>query len=150
MKYNNLRKWLICWMYLLSFGHFAAGILLAWFANTQVFDHYHNSILGQINDFSATALQLQKWWVSLFGATLQNIAIFMGILTYVASKQRSGFVWGGMIIGLVVWAPQDMLISLQINLWLHVWVDLLALALMLPPLLILWWLDRTVDCRALH
>lgn len=142
MNLDLLRVWLIRWLYLLTFGHFAGGVLLAWFSHLSFFDHYHQSILSQIGDFSVTAHQLQVWWLSLFGATLQNVAIFMGVLTYVASKQRSVFVWAWMIVGLIVWAPQDMLVSLRIDLWLHVWVDSIVLLLMLPPLIILWWLDR--------
>jgi hypothetical protein len=129
-------------MYLITFGHFACGILLAWFSNLSLFDNYHQSILNQIGDFSANAHSLQVWWLSLFGATLQNLAIFMGILIYVGNKQRRAFVWGWMIFGLLLWAPQDILISLQINLWLHVWVDSIVILLMLLPLIILWWIDR--------
>jgi hypothetical protein len=142
MNLKILRPWLIYWLYLITFGHFAGGVLLAWFSHFSFFDQYHQSILNQIGDFSATAHQLQVWWLSLFGATLQNLAIFMGVLTYVASKQRSAFVWGWMIAGLILWAPQDILISLRIDLWLHVWVDSFVLLLMLPPLIILWWVDR--------
>jgi hypothetical protein len=142
MKSHALRPWLIGWIYLLTIGHFASGILLAWFSHLSVFDHYHQSILNQFGDFSAATHALQVWWLSLFGATLQNLAIFMGVLTYVGSKQRSALVWGWMIIGLILWAPQDMLISLRVNLWLHVWVDSIVLLLMLPPLIILWWSDR--------
>lgn len=142
MHTKTLRAWLICWIYLLTFGHLAGGVLLAWFSHIAVFDHYHQSILAQIGDFSAAAHELQVWWLSLFGATLQNLAIFMGVLTYVASKQRNAFIWAWMIVGLILWAPQDMLISLRIDLWLHVWVDSIVLLLMLPPLIILWWVDR--------
>ena len=39
-----------------------------------------------INDHS------KLWWTSLFGATIQNLAIFIGILTYVGSKQRNAYV----------------------------------------------------------
>ncbi len=141
----DARKWLILWIYLLVFGHFVAGVFLAWFGKLNVFAAYHHTILGQLNDASAGALQLQYWWVSLFGATLQSLAIFMAVLTYVASKRRIAGVWVGMMFGLIVWAPQDMLISLQINLWLHVWIDALALVLLVPPLLILYRIDRRLS-----
>ncbi len=137
-----MRLWLIRWLYLITFGHFAAGVLLAWFSNLSFFDSYHQSILARVGDLSIHAHELQIWWLSLFGATLQNLAIFMGVLTYVAGKQRSAFIWVWMIVGLILWAPQDMLISLQIDLWLHVWVDSIAILVMVPPLVILWWLDR--------
>jgi hypothetical protein len=130
-------------MYFITFGHFISGVLLAWFSHFSFFEHYHQSILSQIGDISVAAHQLQVWWLSLFGATLQNLAIFMGILTYVGNKHRSASVWLWMMAGLVIWAPQDMLISLRIDLWLHVWIDLLALVMMLPPLIALWIIDRT-------
>jgi hypothetical protein len=118
------------------------GILVAWFANLSLFDGYHQSILTQFGGFSANAKTLQVWWINLFGATVQNLAIFMGVLTYIGNKQRSTFVWSWMIAGLIVWAPQDMLISLQVNLWLHVWIDSVALLVMILPLVILCLLDR--------
>lgn len=142
MNKKTVRLWLIYWMYLISFGHLAAGIFLAWFANLHFFEAYHHSILERFGNLSTQAYQLQVWWLSLFGATVQNLAIFMGVLTYVASKQRSSFVWLWMMIGLILWASQDMLISLRIDLWLHVWVDSCVLLMMLPPLFMLWWIDR--------
>lgn len=142
MHVETVRPWLIRWLYLITVGHLAVGVLLAWFSNLSLFDHYHQSILERFGDLSVHAYAMQVWWISLFGATVQSLAIFMGVLTYVASKQRSAFMWAWMIIGLVLWAPQDMLISLQVDLWLHVWVDSIALAVMLPPLAVLWWLDR--------
>lgn len=141
MKLQTLRPLLIRWIYIITFGHFAAGILLTWFSSFNFFDHYHESILTRFGELSTHAHALQVWWLSLFGATLQNLAIFMGVLTYLGSKYRNAVIWAWMIVGLLLWAPQDMLISLQIDLWLHVWVDLIALAVMLPPLTILWWLD---------
>lgn len=142
---NSLRPWIIYWMYLITVGHFACGILLAWFSNLSVFDNYHHAILMRFGELSNNARALQVWWISLFGATIQNLAIFMGILTYIGNKQRAAFIWVWMIIGLIVWAPQDMLISLQANLWLHVWIDLTALFVMIPSLAILWWIDRNAD-----
>ncbi len=142
MNLQTLRPWLIRWLYLITFGHFVGGVLLAWFSSFYFLDDYHASILTRFGDLTVHAHALQVWWLSLFGATLQNLAIFMGVLTYLGNKYRNAVVWAWMIVGLMLWAPQDMLISLQIDLWLHVWVDLIALALMLPPLVILWLLDR--------
>ncbi|UUZ53114.1 hypothetical protein LP419_29710 [Massilia sp. H-1] len=42
----------------------------------------------------------------------------------------------------MLWAPQDMLISLQANCWAHVWIDSFAVAAMLPPLIYLFIIDR--------
>jgi hypothetical protein len=141
-NHQSLRCWLISWMYLITLGHFVAGVLLAWFSSADIFDHYHQTILVQFGIAQNSAQDLQEWWLSLFGATLQNLAIFMGALTYLGNKFRHASVWIWMIVGLIVWAPQDILISLRIDLWLHVWIDIVALFLMLPPLIALWRIDR--------
>jgi hypothetical protein len=141
IKLNLFRPWLVRWIYAIAFAHFAAGIWLAWFSDSIFFDDYHQAILNQVKDLSAGAHILQVWWLSLFGATLQNLAVFMAALTFVGNKFRCSAVWVWMMLGLILWAPQDILISLQLNLWLHMWVDLAVLIVMLPPLGILWWLD---------
>jgi len=142
LKFEINRHWLIRWMYLVTFGHLASGVLLAWFSNTDMFEQYHQTILVQAGNTAPAALVLQQWWLSLFGATLQNLAILMLILIYVGNKYRDALVWLWIIIGLIIWAPQDIIISLQINLWLHVWVDVIALILFIPTLIFLWITDR--------
>jgi hypothetical protein len=139
-----LRRWLILWLYGLALSHFVGGILFAWCAHFAWFNDYHYAILSRFwhADIPLSAQALNLWWINLFGATLQNLAIFMGALTYLGNHYRSAFVWGWMIIGLITWAPQDILISLQVDMWLHVWVDSIMLMLMLPPLIILWCFDR--------
>ncbi len=141
-----LRNRLVVWLYLITFGHFSAGILLTWFSHLAIFDSYHLTILTQVGDTSAGARQLNNWWLSLFGATLQNLAVLMGILIFVASKYGKAYIWLWMIIGLLVWAPQDMLISMQLNLRLHLWVDAFALLLLVPPLVTLYWIDSKASC----
>ena len=48
---------------------------------------------------------------------------------------------------LVVWAPQDMLISARAHCWMNLWIDLVALAVMLPPLLWLCKLDWVIKSK---
>lgn len=139
---NSMRRWLIYWMYFIAVGHFVGGVLFAWFANLDALGSYHDSVVGRFGDLSIQLHQLHVWWLSLFGATLQNLAIFMGIVIYVGNKARDAAVWRWVVIGLVIWVSQDIIISLQVNLWVHVWVDSIALLVMLPPLLCLWWIDK--------
>jgi len=47
-----------------------------------------------------------------------------------------------MIAGILVWAPQDILISRQAGVESHLRLDSIALLLILPPLISLWILDR--------
>ena len=54
--------------------------------------------------------------------------------------------WGWLIAGIVIWAPQDMLLSAQAQVWSHLWFDGLALFALLPPL---FWLYRHDRCKPL-
>jgi len=51
--------------------------------------------------------------------------------------------WGGLVLVILWWVPQDIFISLQRDAWLHVWVDMLAAIILVVPLVWLWKLDRT-------
>ncbi|MDR6397792.1 cell division protein [Herbaspirillum seropedicae] len=135
------RKWLVRWMYAAVAVHLLVGILLPLVAGAAPLASYHHGIeryfWGDAVPASARAQQI--WWLSLFGPTVQAASIWMGVLLMIADKQRNAAAWMGLIAGLVVWGPQDMLISLQAHCSSHVWLDAAALLGMLPPL---FWLFR--------
>lgn len=141
---ERIRPWVIRWMYGVVIGHLLAGILLPWIGNLSMFDAYHRSVESGFwnHGAPAEARTQQVWWISLFGPTVQGLALWMGALTRIGDRQRSTFVWTWLIIGVMVWAPQDMMISLRADAWIHVWVDCFALFTMLPPLIWLWSYDR--------
>lgn len=142
-----LHKWrsgLVYWLYAIAFTHWVVGVLLTWFMRLSIFADYNHQVLSKFwpSTTPAGALELQVWWISLFGATLQNFSLFMLLLIYLGHRLRLSLIWGWMIIGIVLWAPQDMWISAQRELWVHLWVDSAALLIMLPPLFLLWRFDR--------
>lgn len=94
----------------------------------------HFSTSANINSDHA----LQIWWVSLFGATIQTVGWWMLALVYLGARHRLAFAWGSLALGLIIWAPQDMWISAQADMWINVWIDALALITLLPPLFWLW------------
>ncbi len=138
-----VRSWLIGWLYLIAIGHFVVAFGVTWCADSTWFSNYQQSILIKF-DFSqhAGALELQLWWISLFGATLQAFSLFMLALMYLANRYRSALVWLILAGVVLLWAPQDIVISLQKNVWTHVWIDLAAAIVLVPPLFALAWLDR--------
>ncbi|MEW6020842.1 MAG: cell division protein [Pseudomonadota bacterium] len=144
MTHTTLRGWLIRWLYLVSIMHVLVGALLPWMATAPVFDAYHGGIEAAFWPGGAPpqARELQTWWIALFGPTVQLMALWMIALIHLANRLRQPQVWLWLMIGLLLWAPQDILVSLRAACWPHVWVDVAALVVMLPPLSWLWRHDR--------
>ena len=144
MNHDTLRRNLVCWMVTAVVGHFVVGVLLPWCSGMAALEGYHLDVESYFwqGAAPAAARAQQLWWISLFGPTVQCMALWMGALVYMGYRYRSPFAWGALVAGVVLWAPQDIYISLQAKVWPHVWADSVAVATLLPPLLILWWIER--------
>lgn len=144
MNHDTLRTWAVRLTYFSIALHLVAGALLPLVVNAPLFDDYHRGI--ETFFYGAEVPEQvrahQSWWISLFGPTVQAAALWMGALAYIGDRQRSAFAWGALIAGVVLWAPQDIAISLQANCWNNVWLDCVAVAAMLPPLCYLFYVDR--------
>lgn len=141
-----LRTWAVRLTWASIAAHLLAGVLLPLIVNAPLLEGYHHGIetaFWGADVAPAAARAQQSWWIALFGPTIQAAAVWMAALCWMGDRQRSAFAWGALMAGLVLWAPQDMLISLRANCWSHVWLDCGALALMLPPLALLVVIDRT-------
>lgn len=140
----SLRRYLVGWLYVVAIVHLLGGVMLTWWGDSAVFEAYHRSIELAFSKHDAPAAlhPLQVWWFALFGATVQSYALYMAALVYLGDRFRSSAAWAGLIVGLVWWAPQDMLISLQAGIWSHLWVDSIALVCLLVPLVWLFRHDR--------
>lgn len=143
MQIAMARKWTIGWLYGVAAAHLAIGVLLSWGSDLPLFASYHRLIEGAFwpNQVPDGAHLFQLWWLSLFGPSIQTLGIWLAALIYLGSRYRSNIVWCCLLLGFAVWAPQDIFISLRADAWVHVWVDLLALLSVVPPLLWLWWCD---------
>jgi hypothetical protein len=135
---------LIYWMYAISLGHILVGLILAFCIHLPLFEDYHRMIESGFwpSTAPASARAQQVWWISLFGATIQNVGIWMAALIRLGELHRSRFAWLSLLLGIFIWAPQDIGISYAKGALIHIWVDLLALAIMIPPLLILAYKDK--------
>lgn len=144
MENKGLRTWMVRWLYAVAAGHVLVGALLPWFAAAPLFGAYHGGIENAFWPAGAPleARGLQTWWIALFGPTVQLMALFMSALIHLADRLRQPQVWLWLAAGLLVWAPQDILVSLRAQVWPHVWIDLFALVVLVPPLLWLWRRDR--------
>lgn len=136
------RKQLVWWIYAVIAAHLVVGILLPLVSDTVIFAAYNDGITRSF--FGAAASQaarpMQAWWLSLFGPTVQAASIWMLALAVMGDQQRNAFAWAMLILGLVIWAPQDMFISVRAHCWANVAIDVIAVVVMLPPLV---WLCKT-------
>lgn len=147
MKTSRLRIWLVRWMYMVVAAHLLVGILLPLVAGAAALSSYHHGIETHFwGDAVPSAARLQQvWWISLFGPTVQAASIWMLVLLWIADKQRNAAAWLGLTAGIVVWAPQDIYLSLQAHCISNVWIDGIAVLSMLPPLF--WLLHHDLKGR---
>ncbi|MYM69082.1 cell division protein [Pseudoduganella sp. FT55W] len=140
------RSLLVRWIYGVAVVHLVVGVLLPLCAEMAITEAYRRSIEGFFfgGEAPLAGRALHSWWISLFGPTVQAAAIWMAGLAVIGDQQRNAFAWLMLILGLIVWAPQDMLISARAHCWINLWIDLAAVAVMLPPLLWLCKLDWAI------
>jgi hypothetical protein len=135
---------MVSWLYAAAVVHLIVSIVLTWGGHSGLLDGY----LQRINEsFWADSIppavnDQQIWWLSLFGATMQSYALYMLALVHLGNKLRSAAAWGWLIVGVLVWAPQDIRISMQAYVWPHIWMDGFALLVLLPPMIWLFIHDR--------
>ena len=142
-----MRRAAVWWLYACVAWHLLVGLLLASMADAPLLDNYHRGIESAFwhGAAPAAARQQQAWWLALFGPTVQAAALWMAGLVWIGNRERSTAAWIALLAGLAVWAPQDMLISLRAGAVVHVWIDAVALALMVPPLVYLSYIDFGKD-----
>lgn len=144
MKPATLRIWAVRWVYAGAAVHMLVGVLLPWLVQLALFNDYFAAVDTVFwgGAAPAAARAQQQWWVSLFGPTVQTVAIWMAALAYIGDRDRSSFAWASLIAGIAVWAPQDIAISLHAGCWANVWLDCVAVLTTVPPLVWLFMHDR--------
>ncbi|HEF5875315.1 TPA: DUF393 domain-containing protein [Burkholderia cenocepacia] len=137
---DSARRIVVRCMYAAAIAHLLVGVVMPWIAGASWLDAYHRSIESHFWTGAApeAARAQQVWWVSLLGATVQCAAVWMLALVHLGNRLRNREVWGWLLAGLSIWAPQDMLLSWQAQVWGHVAIDVVALVAMVPPLVWLW------------
>lgn len=134
---NFWRRVSIRCLYLAAAGHFVVGLLATWFGDSILFSLYSQSTLGKFGLIDRSSIELQLWWLAIFGATLQAFSILLFTVIYAGDRYKDNRIWLLIVIAILIWAPQDIYFSLRKNIWLNFWVDLAAVMTLLPPLIFL-------------
>ncbi|MES2262872.1 MAG: cell division protein [Pseudomonadota bacterium] len=144
MSRAAIRTWLVRWLYAAAVAHLLVGVLLPWIAGADFLNWYHRGVAAAFwpGTAPAAAIAQQAWWMALFGPTVQTVGLWMIALVHLAERRRDAAAWAWLLAGIVVWAPQDIFVSLRAGVWPNVWLDCFAVASMVPPLLWLWRADR--------
>lgn len=138
----SLRPVMVLWLYAAAIVHVLAGLTLTWAGHSGLLDGYLHTLelaFWGADPVPAAGHELQVWWLALFGATLQSYSLYMLALVHLGNRLKSPSVWGWLMAGVLLWAPQDMWLSAQKQVWSHLWLDGFALLVLLPPLI---WLLR--------
>ncbi|NLR73719.1 cell division protein [Leeia aquatica] len=144
-KLKTKRSMLIHFLLLGCFVHALAGMAMT--ARPELLAQF----LGPFQaSFWATAVpqaahQQLLWWLQAFGATLQMLGLCMTLMVWSGRHHRQPTVWLGLALALLLWAPQDICLSWQRGIALFVSLDLLAVLALLPPLLLLYFIDKRGD-----
>ena len=120
------RKWLVRWMYASAVGHLLVGLVLPWIAGAAALDWYL-AWLGP-----ASTRPQHAWWMALFGPTIQCVGLWMLALVWFGDQRREPAAWLWVAAGLLLWGPQDIMVSLRAGVWPNAWLDIATLALLLP------------------
>jgi hypothetical protein len=120
------RKWLVRWMYASAVLHLLVGLALPWVAGAESLAWYHAALGPE------AAHGQQAWWMALFGPTIQCVGLWMLALIWFGDRRREAAAWLWIAAGLLLWGPQDIMVSLRADVWPNVWIDLVTLALLLP------------------
>ncbi|VWB64618.1 thiol-disulfide oxidoreductase [Burkholderia pseudomultivorans] len=139
-EHDRARRVAVSWMVGAAIVHLLVGAALPWIAGSPLLDGYH---IGIERHFWAAAAPVparlqQLWWMSLLGATLQCLSIWMLALVHLGNRLRRRAVWGWLLAGLLVWAPQDLMMSWHAGIGINIAADVAALAALVPPLVWLW------------
>ncbi len=125
------------WLFTVGLLIIAGGILLAFIANTFLFD-----LLGQIINpvfwGSATiesgAIEFQKFIYGVLGATMSGWGVFLSFIAYYPFKNKEKWSWYCVLVGLLTWFTLDTSISLYYKVYGNVAVNVAFLLLTLLPL----------------
>jgi hypothetical protein len=135
---------LAAWLQLIGWSHVLGGVSLPWLLHSDLISNYRAQVFQALQlppEAQPAALVL----MSFMGPTIASwgvLFLFM-VRTTLPKKAPNPMLFLGWSI--IAWAPLDMWLSWQAGIYFNIWLDLLVIAAIAPPM---WWLSRNVKASA--
>lgn len=123
------------WLYVVCGLHVVVGIAMPWLLQAP-FGRAYIVYLAQcfgMEDLPGETIALLRWLLVLLGAMIAGWGVLMAGLVHLACRTRSCAPLLWLAAGLLAWAALDLGWSASRSVWLHLWLDSVALLLILVP-----------------
>jgi hypothetical protein len=121
---------------LYALAHLVGGLLLPWMVGTAVFTDYNRALAQAFHVSDAATSAQAQFLTGLMGPTVASWGLLFFLLVQQAFARPTRQLWWGMVLAGLVWAPYDSFLSWQNGIYLNVVINLLSLAALLVPLLL--------------
>lgn len=135
-----MQEKLIAWLKLVALGHILLGLAVPLLAFSSGFDFYAEQIQRAFwpnTGMPEQVLDYARWMVALFGPTVASWGVLMWYIVRAGAQSSAAWPWNALLLSLLAWAPLDIGISLLHGFASHVLLNLLAIAAIALPCLIL-------------
>lgn len=127
------------WLYLVCGAHVAIGVAMPWLSQLPQGTAYveHLAQAFGVAPLTAQTGELLRWLLTLLGAMIAGWGVLMAGLVRLACRNRQRAPLDLLALALLGWAALDMAWSASRGVWLHLWLDGLALLAILVPAFLL-------------
>jgi hypothetical protein len=125
--------------------HVLVGVVLPLYAYSDFFYAYSNLIrdaFWQTQMQPTAAIDFERWIIALFGPTVASWGVLLFTLTCYSKKIPSLKPWLGILAATAIWGALDIGISMSKGFYMHLVIDLLAIAAIVVPTAYLFRLDK--------
>lgn len=133
-----MQKALYRWLLLVGAGHIALGLAFIVAARTAILTPYIDNLYQAMAIASPSSGEpLLRVFLQLFGATVISWGLLFCIAIYACVKLASAEIKYATIAAVLIWFGLDTYLSMSNHIYLHLQVNMLAFAAIIPPLLLL-------------
>lgn len=135
---------LAIWLQMIGWSHVIGGISLPWLLRSDLMSNYVAHVFQALQlppEAHPAALTL----MSFLGPTIASWGVLFLFMVRTTLRDKASTPMVFLCLSIIAWAPMDIWLSLQAGIYLNVWLDLLLIAAIVPPM---WWLSRSAKASA--